>query len=249
MILHANAIVALQMAKAPMLSAAAVTVVFTAVAWLLKGVTNTGALAGAVVSFAIYLGAGAGAFVALVCVFLIAVGTTRLGYTRKQQLGAAENREGRSASQILANLGVAALAAVLFGITRTPFYLIACGAAFAEAAADTASSEIGEVSSQQARLITTLQLVPAGTNGGITFGGTVAGLIASFIIGGCCVLMEVISARAFFLVSVAGFVGMLLDSVLGAVLERRGLLNNDTVNFLGTLSAALIALLLARMLA
>ncbi|HEX6504709.1 MAG TPA: DUF92 domain-containing protein [Terriglobales bacterium] len=249
MTLHANTIVALQLAKAPAVSAAAVTVVFAAVAWLLKGVTNTGALAGAVISFAIYLGAGAGAFVALVCVFLIAVGTTRLGYTRKQQLGAAENREGRSGSQILANLGVAALAAVLFGITRKPIYLIACGAALAEAAADTASSEIGEVSSQQARLITTFQLVPAGTNGGVTFAGTIAGLIASVIVAGCCVLTKMIPAWAFFFVSVAGFVGMLLDSVLGAVLERRGQLNNDTVNFLGTLSAALTAVLLARMLA
>jgi uncharacterized membrane protein len=42
---------------------------------------------------------------------------------------------------------------------------------------------------------------------------------------------------------------MLLDSVLGAALENRKLLNNDTVNLLGTFSAALIAVLLARVLA
>jgi uncharacterized membrane protein len=34
---------------------------------------------------------------------------------------------------------------------------------------------------------------------------------------------------------------MLIDSLLGALLERRGYLNNDLVNFLSTLSAALIS--------
>jgi len=38
----------------------------------------------------------------------------------------------------------------------------------------------------------------------------------------------------------AAFAGMICDSYLGATLERRGLLNNNTVNFLGTLTAALV---------
>jgi uncharacterized membrane protein len=36
---------------------------------------------------------------------------------------------------------------------------------------------------------------------------------------------------------------MFLDSLLGATLERPGSLNNDAVNLLGTLFAALIALI------
>jgi uncharacterized membrane protein len=39
-----------------------------------------------------------------------------------------------------------------------------------------------------------------------------------------------------------GVFGLLFDSLLGAILERRGWLNNDAVNFLSTLSAALFAL-------
>jgi uncharacterized membrane protein len=38
--------------------------------------------------------------------------------------------------------------------------------------------------------------------------------------------------------------GLFVDSLLGATLERRGWLNNDAVNFLSTLAAALIAILL-----
>jgi uncharacterized membrane protein len=47
----------------------------------------------------------------------------------------------------------------------------------------------------------------------------------------------------FFWVSTAGGVlGLFVDSLLGATLERRGWLNNDAVNFLSTASAALFAL-------
>jgi len=226
--------------------AALVTIVFTVIAWLLNGVTSSGALAGAVVSFAIYLSAGPGPFLALVSVFVIAVGTTRMGYSRKQELGTAEGREGRSASQIVANVGIAAVASVLFGFSSDPLFLIAAAAALAEAAADTSSSEIGEATSGQARLITTLELVPSGTNGGITISGTFAGAAASLLVAGCCVLVKMISHSAFLLVGCAGFIGMLLDSLLGALLERRGALNNDAVNFLGTFAAALIAFLISR---
>jgi uncharacterized membrane protein len=38
---------------------------------------------------------------------------------------------------------------------------------------------------------------------------------------------------------------MIVDSYLGALLERRKLLNNDWVNFFSTLTAAGVALLLA----
>jgi len=34
---------------------------------------------------------------------------------------------------------------------------------------------------------------------------------------------------------------MLMDSVLGATLQRRGKMNNETVNFVGTLAAAALA--------
>ncbi len=231
------------------LDAAAVTIAFAGLAWLLHGVTLSGALAGAFISFMLYANAGPGGFAALVSVFVITAGTTRIGYSRKLELGTAESRQGRNGLQILANLGVAAVAAVLFGISRNPIFLVAAAASLAEAAGDTASSEVGEAGSEQARLITTLELVPAGTNGGITILGTVAGALASLAVTGCCVVVKLIPASGFLVVSFAGWAGMLLDSVLGAALERRGLLNNETVNFFGTLSAALIGSLLTHVLA
>jgi uncharacterized membrane protein len=52
-------------------------------------------------------------------------------------------------------------------------------------------------------------------------------------------------AHAVLILIVAGTVGNLTDSLLGALLERRGLLDNDKVNFLNTLIAAACAGVLA----
>ena len=38
-------------------------------------------------------------------------------------------------------------------------------------------------------------------------------------------------------IALAGFFGIAIDSLLGAVFERRGLLNNDLVNLLSTAAA------------
>src|ERR1700733_7125034 len=94
------------------LMAAAVTLAFAGLARLLRGVSNSGAVAGALVCFALYGCAGPGAFATLACVFALTWAATRIGYQRKLKLGVAEKRAGRSASQVLANLSAAAACAI-----------------------------------------------------------------------------------------------------------------------------------------
>jgi len=48
-----------------------------------------------------------------------------------------------------------------------------------------------------------------------------------------------------FWIPAAGVFGMLVDSLLGAALQRRGWMNNEAVNFCGTLMAAAIAYAIA----
>jgi uncharacterized protein (TIGR00297 family) len=222
------------------------TLLFTALARWVRGVTKAGAIAGAICCFALYAGGGSGAFAALIAVFALAWITTRLGYSRKQQLGIAERREGRSASQVLANLGVAAACAAIHAAGYSnPLWLLAASAALSEAAADTVSSEVGQAFGDRPWLITNWKPVPAGTNGAVSLTGTLAGIAAAGIVSSVCLLCGLFP-RSRLAVSIgAAILGTIADSFLGAWLERRHLLNNDSVNFLSTLVAALASLCLA----
>jgi uncharacterized protein (TIGR00297 family) len=193
----------------------------------------------------LYACAGPRAFAVLVALFVITLLATRFGRQRKLALGTAERSDGRSAFQVLANVGVASLFAVGYGYLGKPSLLVACAAAVAEAAADTVSSECGQAFGTPTRLLSTGTQVPPGTNGGISWAGTACGAFAALGMGLMAVWAGLVAAPGAWIVALAAVCGMFLDSLLGATLERAGRLTNDTVNLLGTLFAAVLALWLA----
>ena len=223
--------------------AGAVTVCFALLAWAVRGVSRSGAVAGGLACFALFAGAGPGAFATLAALFAATWMSTRLGYRRKQELGLAERREGRNAGQVLANLAVAAGGALAFGASGKTAWLVAVVAALGEAATDTVASEVGQSEVGQsrrggARLITTGERVPAGVDGGVTIAGTLAGLAAGVVIAAVGVAGGMVALGATWIPVVAGFVGMLADSVMGATVQRRGWISNQGVNFVATVIAA-----------
>ena len=221
--------------------AGAVTLGFALLARALRGVDRSGMLAGGAACFLLFVGTGPSAFAVLAALFLMTWIATRFGYRRKQDLGVAERGDGRNAWQVLANLAVAALGSVAFGMTGNRAWLFASAAALAEAATDTVASEIGQTRGQTAVLITTWKPVAAGTDGGITIAGTIAGIAAGVVIATVAAGSEMIPRAQFWIPAATGLVGMLVDSVLGATLQRRRWINNEAVNFFGTLAAAALA--------
>jgi uncharacterized protein (TIGR00297 family) len=188
-------------------------------------------------------------------VSLLAYIATRFGRMPKEQLGVAEKRRGREASQIAANLGIAMLVSNDFfqsALGNTGFasrlaaapgiFFVAGLAALAEAAADTVSSEIGQVLGGRPRMITTLRSTDPGTDGAISLVGTLAGIAAAALIAASGAWAVGGGFASFSIACAGGVFGLLFDSLLGATLERRGWLNNDAVNFLSTASAAAFAL-------
>jgi len=177
---------------------------------------------------------------------------TRFGRAQKERLGTAEAGRGRVAAQVAANIGFAALlctAAVKAWLANElsfhaslslPWFAIAL-AALAEAAADTISSELGQVLGGTPRMITTFRRVAPGTDGGITIAGTVAGIVAAGVVAGAGTWALEGGAAMLAISWGGGVFGLFFDSLLGATAERRGWLNNDAVNFLSTASASAFA--------
>jgi uncharacterized protein (TIGR00297 family) len=217
---------------------------FALLALVLRMVRPSGAGAGLALGTAVYLGYGYKSFLMLFAFFLLGSLATRVGYAAKARRGIAERRGGaRSWREALANTLAGAFFSILVITTHhEAAFLVALVAAFAEAAGDTVSSEIGQWISERAYLITNFQRVPAGVDGGISVGGTLAGLLASAVVVAAGHGLGLCGIGGAAIALAAAFVGNLLDSVLGATIEQRGLVTNGIVNFAGTSFAGGLAL-------
>lgn len=234
---------------AVVMQAAAISVGFAALGFFMRAATLGAAITGGIFTAALYLETPGWhtALWPLLALYLLTWGATRFGRRRKEALGTAEEKRGRRASQIAANLGVAVLAGMPPVLERIGVYpaeralLTAMIAAMAEATADTLSSEIGQVLGGEPRMITSLGRVPVGTDGGITLIGTLAGSLGAAVVVAVAAVVLPLGLREALIALAAAVAGLLFDSLLGALPERRGWLNNDAVNTLSTLAAAVLA--------
>jgi uncharacterized protein (TIGR00297 family) len=152
----------------------------------------------------------------------------------------------RTARQVLANGGVAAVAAVAGSWP-------AFAGALAAATADTWATEIGAFSPNPPRLITSGAPVPRGASGGITPLGTAGGVLGAAVMGGVTLVLGPRDVRLAAVVAFAGVAGMFVDSLLGATAQGNfkeepvqptrgyGWLDNDAVNLAATLAGAGLA--------
>ena len=213
---------------------------------LAKKLTVLAAFTGGVLACLIFTAAGYFGLAMMTVFFILGSAATSLGRHRKQAFAAKdEEKKGRNAMQVLANAGAAAIAAIviLFYPRLTYLMLPAMAAAFASATADTLSSELGMLYGRRFFNVISFKPDRCGMDGVISREGTLIGIAGSCIIAGIYALGWGWSISFFFIV-LAGTLGNLTDSILGAVLERKGLIGNDVVNFLNTLTAAIVIVLL-----
>jgi uncharacterized membrane protein len=247
--------------------AVAVTVLLGYVSWALDTASIAGMLTGVFVGLLTIVLGGYRWFAVLMAFFAIGGLSTKYRYETKAEYGVAEDNEGaRGSGNVLANAAVGlacvvAYAAVplapellggfelltpeavreLVPLDRTrPVFLFAFVGSFATAMSDTLSSEIGGVY-ENPRLITTMERVEPGTDGGVTWQGELAGLVGAGIVAGiAAVLFGVVDGSGAGVLVLAGVAGMTVDSLLGATVEGQGI-GNGAVNFLATLSGGVVA--------
>jgi uncharacterized protein (TIGR00297 family) len=236
---------------------------------------------GAILLGTLIFGLGGWAWGTLLVVFFVSSSAlSHFKAARKEAVAEKFSKGGRrDLAQALANGGAAGLAVIGQALWPHPAWWAAFTAAIATVNADTWATELGVLSRAQPRLITSGRPVEAGTSGGVTVAGTLAALAGALLIALVAAGFDLASgqplARGLALLvsaALAGLVGALADSVLGATVqaiyicdrcgretERHPLhtdgghtrhlrgwswLNNDWVNFLSALCGAVFGALI-----
>jgi len=183
--------------------------------------------------------------------------------------------EGRDLGQALANGGIAALLAAAWALAPQPVLWWAFAGSLAAVTADTWATEVGMLSPRPPRRLWDGARVPPGTSGAISPVGTLAAALGALALGTWAWVLSPVGGppARIATVGLAGFLGALFDSLLGAIVQgvywcaaceketerpvhrcgrparlRRGWpwVNNDVVNALAALAGALAAALLSR---
>src|SRR5205085_744269 len=153
-----------------LLLAVLVNAALAGAAYAARTVDLSGVVAGFLVGFLIYAFYDWRGYLLLLAFFVIGSACTKLGYRKKAAARLAQEKGGRrGARHALANAGVATACAMLAGVAGVTDYRVLFGlafaGAFATAAADTSSSEIGQLLGRRTFLLTTFRPVPRGTEG------------------------------------------------------------------------------------
>jgi len=240
-------------------------------AWRVGALTGGGALAAFSVGWLTFGFGGLWWAVALLLFFASSSGLSFLSKERKQALGEKFSKgKRRDAAQVLANGGLAALLAVVHRWMPSAHWVWAafCGS-LAAVNADTWGTEIGVLSKSPPRSILNGRIVPRGTSGAVSPLGIAASLGGALLLGLAAAAASPHPLAAGFAATVGGFIGAVVDSILGARWQAtyfcpacytetehhlfhtcgapteliRGVrwLDNDMVNFAAALVGALLA--------
>lgn len=221
-------------------------------------------------------------FIILLAFLVLGVASTK--YRRKdKELDALTQEKGgvRNWMNVIANGGPAAISLMLEHVFRMEVFLVFFTTTVCSAAADTLATELGLLSKSKPRLITNLRRsVEKGVSGGVTLLGTFAGLSGAMAIALVSLTLQQANApgivsrvgdaqRLIVACSTGGFLGMIVDSLLGAtvqeaymskadgrLLEKPGKqgeyvlvkgfrgFNNHVVNFVSNLIAGLLGIMI-----
>jgi uncharacterized protein (TIGR00297 family) len=211
----------------------------------------------------VLVGTGIGGVVLLLLFFLTSSALTtasrrarrdegrRTHYDDGTPIGPNADEKGRTAIQVLANGGVAAIAAAssLAGWLPDAAYVVT--GSLAAATADTWATELGTQIGARTRLVTTWQTVPPGRSGGVSWPGSAAGAAGAVLIATAAALLFGPAGGWSWLAvgATGGVAGTIADSFAGAGIEGRlRWVDNNVVNGICTVTGGATGWIVGRAL-
>ncbi|MDW7733470.1 MAG: TIGR00297 family protein, partial [Methanolobus sp.] len=185
-------------------------------------------------------------FILLLTFFILGGIFTKYKYKYKKSIGIAQSKGGvRSYENVFSNSTAALVLAICYGIypQYAELIIFAYLGTVATATGDTLASEIGTTAHTQPIMITTLKPTRTGVDGAVTVLGEFAAIFGSMVIGILPVIFGRVddAAMVILITTAGGFLGTNIDSLLGATLQKRGLLSNSGVNFVATFAGAVVS--------
>lgn len=126
--------------------------------------------------------------------------------------------EARDSIQVLANGGLPTLFVMLSNLISWKYWYVLYIVSLAVVNSDTWSTEIGTLSKFMPRSIVNFKRLTKGSSGAVSLCGTFGGLVGSFLIASF-LLIYGFNFKLFFIAGIAGFLGNIIDSFLGATVE------------------------------
>jgi uncharacterized protein (TIGR00297 family) len=193
-------------------------------AYRARSLDRSGAFAALIVGTVIFGLGGLSWAILLLTFFITSSGLSRAFKNRKKEANEKYAKGGqRDAGQVFGNGGIATLFAALhFFYPEASWPWLGFAASLAAVNADTWATELGVLNPTAPRLITDLRkVVEKGTSGGVSLVGTLASLAGAGVIGLEAALLNPFEVNWMFfvLVTIAGLLGALFDSLLGATVQ------------------------------
>ena len=164
----------------------------------------------------------------LLPLFFFFISSTLLGKLLKVKAILSDQKHGkpRDAFQVFCNGGIYALLPGCISWSFTSYFSLelAMFASLSVSTADTWASEIGIFLRGRTYDILRFRPIAVGASGGVSLGGTLGGLLGAVCLSSLGMFFfksDVPLKVVFFPIAIAGFIGMLLDSVLGALVQAR----------------------------
>lgn len=211
---------------------------------LLSGLTVPAMATAFVLGTATWQAFGGGGFAIVALYFVLGTAVTKVRMKQKQAEGIAEKRSGRRGPGSVIGSGTAGFLCAFFASLPFGYFenesikmLLRLGfvASFSTKLSDTSASEIGKAYGKTTYLVTSFEKVPRGTEGAVSWEGTVAGILASLLLTSMAVALGQVDLLGALFCLLASQIANYGESIVGATLQDKPgyeWMTNDVVNVL-----------------